>query len=406
MIVVSIALLMVAVPLTMTGETDADLTSSGAGAITIYVEGTEEDTFYTMYDALNFVNDVPLDDEVTMNCEAGKPIVFGGSHIDLQRSLTINGNNAFAVKSLTEESAQVDFAIDEYEDLKGDTTLIINDFHNSGVWGTRKTTHDFTLTMNNCDSGSTEITSGYRVYINGFTGNNYITLNDCDFGPNSNSCTVYSNANGSLNINRCTFSNISEPININSTSDVNVNMSISIRDCVFTDCGLGAVNVDDSEWAAPIRIVSTGDNGGSTSVVVDSCSFNYNDEESLNGDILIGNGRSSATTSNPISLAVTNTNAEIQIQQPGYHSDKEPSYVDIAMVSASEKLTASGTVITITDNTPEIEPTPVPDDESVPPFIPSGSSSSDDTTYLIAACAAAAVVVLLAVVLVMMERKK
>ena len=49
---------------------------------------------------------------------------------------------------------------------------------------------------------------------------------------------------------------------------------------------------------------------------------------------------------------------------------------------------------------------PVPDDESVPPFIPSGSSSSDDTTYLIAACAAAAVVVLLAVVLVMMERKK
>ncbi len=331
---------------------DSDATGT-AGNIIVDVDGFET-TYTTMKATMAYANSVDLDKNVIIKCEAGKPIVFDGNHITIQRSVTIEGNDAYAVLNLTNTKGEVTFDIETYGDLLEDTKVVINSFHNATVWGQRDTSYGFTLEMNDCNSGDPTIVSGFRVYISGASGDNNITLNNCDFGPNSSSCTVYSNANGTIVINNCSFEDVDYPININSKSN-NVAVNVSVTGSSFVDCG--TTDASDSTYAAPIRVVSSGPEG-SSNLTVDSCTFEYSAGKTpANGDVLVGDGRN-GKISNPIAVEIKNTDAELQIQEPGYYltDSKDESKVTAANVEKSQTLNAKGDSISIEEQVIPDEP--------------------------------------------------
>ena len=289
--------------------------------------------FGTMEGALVVANS-SIASEVIIECEGGenKAVKWGANHLDVTRSLTVNGKGAVVFTNTVNVAGQSDFAIDIYQHLTSDITLTINGLHNVGVWGERSTNFAFNLVMTGCDTTKGVVNDGARVYISGATGTNNITLTDCVFGGNSSHCTVYSNAAGTISVTNCTFSDVSEPININSKTTGKVN--ISIKGCTFNDCGLGTVTGSmngwngDKSWSAPIRIVNS--NAGTSTVKVDGCTFTYTGENSpANGDILVGEGRDAqiiggtrgpGLTSNPVTLTVKDTKAQVQWQSPGYYA--------------------------------------------------------------------------------------
>lgn len=293
-------------------------------------------------------------------CDSGKLIAAGGDHISVTRSVAIKGNGATIVNNRENDNSvkggEADFAIDIYKDLVDDTTITIEKLYNAAVWGTRDTEHTLTVNLIDCDT-SAVYNTGQRVYItgpeNGTNGKNIITIKDCDYTDLASNCTIYSNAAGSVTVENCTFKGINEPININ-TKVTSGAMKTTVKDCKFTDCGLG--NAVDSQWAAPIRVVNSG--GANVALDVDNCKFNYTGtNESANGDVLVGDGRENSTN-NPIAATVTNSDAEIQVQKTGYYVtnvdtvDKVKKNVTVTTVAVDEKATV-GTdgKVTVSDNT-------------------------------------------------------
>jgi len=294
----------------------ADPVDEDFGTISIYINDVKQNQEYHSFeDAIAVANTVDLSENVRLECEGEKLIPNGDNHISITRSMTINGNNAVQVLSKTNPSGEATFAIEQYSVFQGDTVLDINNLKNATVWGTRKTSHKFTLNMINCDTDE-KYATGQRVYINGTTGENYININNCNFNNNAGNCTVYSNAAGEINITGCTFENINEPININTKATTGT-VNISIKNTEFTDCGSG--NSNDSQWAAPIRVVNSGNISGGSQVTVDKCNFIYSEGvSSANGDVLIGDGRE-GKQSYDVGIGVKNTESEVMVQYPGYY---------------------------------------------------------------------------------------
>lgn len=396
---------------------DSDATDE-YGTVTVIVGGETQGSYNDMRTALETVNSLtPQDEEkgIVIECEAGKPIRFMQSHLNVTKSITINGNGAHVI------NGEHDFAIENGTRLDHNITLIINDLDNATVWGYRVSEYTFNLEMNNCTSYP-ETVSGMRIYITGGNGINNITLNDCNFYKNSSNCTVYSNANGTITLNNCTFDGINEPININSKS-ISVDVKVNVNDCKFTDCGIGRVddpstpsNEDDRTWAAPIRVINSTDVNGSSIISVNGCEFAYSDEkEPANGDILIGDGRPTGT-SHDVQLNVKNTTADIQFQKIGYYTtdgydgSKNDTLLQISSIGKDQILESSGWNVVITDasvDEPSVPDFGSDDDEDELPFIPGNNTpqntSNNDNTTLVAA-AAAVVVIMLAVVALMVTR--
>lgn len=93
---------------------------------------------------------------------------------------------------------------------------------------------------------------------------------------------------------------------------------ITIKNTVFNSCSTTELSITagDITWAAPIRIVSS--NGATSKVNVENCTFSLKEgEKTCNGDILLGDGREGYNSYQTISLSVSGTAAEIQIQKPG-----------------------------------------------------------------------------------------
>ena len=262
------------------------------------------------------------------------------THGHVADNLTIYGNKAYI------SAGECDLEVDTYkydrstgkqvkedgEYLTKDITITAYELDNLGVWGERHT--EFTVNVNLTDCAGKEIdgkTNVQRVYISGETGVNNITLTGCDFETKATS--VYSNADGEINITDCSFTGAQVPVNFNHKA--NGEQTLRVSNCEFNACG------DKGEWAkfaAPVRFVNSG--SGKQSATVDTCKFT--DTVGSNGDILIGDGRT-GQDSNDVSLTVTNTEANIQAQQPGYYNGNETdtSKLGTATSPASGTLTTS-----------------------------------------------------------------
>ena len=307
------------------------------GKVYVKVDGVkqsynDQEDFETIDNAVEFVNKMEgtvADGKVVIECESGKPIKCTGVHIFVKRSVTILGNNAYAVhfdgKTVSQKEG-LNLAVDggaegeeanKKNNLLQDTVLRIDSFHNIGIWGTRYTSYEFTLVMENCSTVyNNEVKSydnGMLVLIGGTTGVNNITLRSCTFGSNSYYDCVDVESNGKFIIDSCRFEEIQRPINLTAKAST-PNVDIQITNSTFVDCGTGDT---DKNGAAPIKVNNAGSQTGSMALYVEGCTFSYSEgKASNNGDILIGDGRAGKTT-NPFPLTVKNTNANIEWQDAG-----------------------------------------------------------------------------------------
>ncbi|MGI6181967.1 MAG: S-layer homology domain-containing protein [Agathobaculum sp.] len=312
-----------------------DITEADFGDNTVF----DGETYYkTMMDALTGIHKTG---KHTLWCNPGKN-VGSMTHGHVCANLTVYGNGAYI------SGGERDFELEQYikpnssqdgTDWSGDVTLKVYNLNGAAVWGTRRSAYTLNIYMENCENMN-------RVYLNGTTGANNITLKNCTFDgtlenpQKANNCTVYSNAGGIVDLQNCTFTGVSEPINMNTKAGAS-KKTINVTGCTFTDCGLGNNKPDpdsDIQWAAPIRVVNSGTKICETNVK--DCTFKYSEgKTSCNGDILIGDGRQDGKF-NDVTLNVSGTAANIQMQKPGYYPTKDASKLNQISVDTSETLKA------------------------------------------------------------------
>ena len=264
--------------------------------------------------------------DITIVCRPGAD-VGTMTHGHVADNITIYGNDAYI------SGGECDLEVDTFkfsratgkqdttngEYLTKDITINAYELDNLGVWGQRNTSHTINVNLTDCDGKAIEGKENVqRVYISNNSGVtssvNNITLTGCDFLTAKTA--VYSNANGAIVVDGCSFTGSKAPVNINHDGDGAV--TVEVKNSTFTNCG------DKGEWknfAAPIRFVNSG--SGTMKTTVDSCTFEGT--VGKNGDILIGDGRA-GKVSNDLSLTVKNTYGWVQAQKPGrYDGNKVDS---------------------------------------------------------------------------------
>ena len=276
---------------------------------------------------------------ITIVCRPGTD-VGKLTHGHVADDITIYGNNAYI--SGGECELEVDtymFSRDTGKQvttggayLEKNITVTAYELDNLGVWGQRHTDHKVTVNLTDCDSVNGITVQ--RVYISGTTGVNDITLTGCDFGTKATS--VYSNADGAVVIDNCSFTGAQVPVNFNHKA--NGTQAVTVQNSKFTNCG---DNGDWKQFAAPVRFVNSG--SGKMNTTVGNCAFTGT--VGGNGDILLGDGRV-GEKSNNVELTVENTAATVQAQQPGYYAKDgttDESKQGTKNVAASDTLTTSVT---------------------------------------------------------------
>lgn len=270
------------------------------------------------------------------------------THGHVADDITIYGNNAYI------SSGECDLEVDTYTFsrdtgkqvtsggayLEKDITITAYELDNLGVWGERHTSHKVTVDLTDCDS--TDGITVQRVYISGTTGVNDITLTGCDFGTKATS--VYSNADGNVVIDNCSFTGAQVPVNFNHKA--NGTQTVAVQNSTFTNCG---DNGDWEQFAAPVRFVNSG--SGTMTTTVATCTFTGT--VGSNGDILLGDGRE-GQKSNDVALTVESTEATVQAQQPGYYGKDgttDASKQGTKTVAAGDKLTTSVTQLMPSETT-------------------------------------------------------
>lgn len=299
-----------------------------------WAAGTQSGYEATLAEALTAAYKANVGD-ITIICRPGAD-VGTMTHGHVADNLTIYGNKAYI--SAGECGLEVDtFKFDRSTGkqatdgvtLDKDITITAYELDNLGVWGQRNTNNTVNVNLTDCDTVNGITVQ--RVYISGTTGVNNITLTGCDFETKATS--VYSNADGDINITNCSFTGAQVPVNFNHKTDGEQTLRVS--NCEFNACG------DAGEWkqfAAPVRFVNSG--SGKQSATVDTCTFT--DTVGPNGDILIGDGRT-GQESNDVNLTITDTEAKIQAQKPGYY--KDDGTTDNAL--KGEKALTAGETLTV-----------------------------------------------------------
>lgn len=160
-------------------------------------------------------------DNITIVCRPGAD-VGEMTHGHVADNITIYGNDAYI--SGGECDLEVDtymFSRDTGKQVESggvylDKNITINAYEldNLGVWGERHTTYEVNVNLTGCDgkaiAGKENV---QRVYISGTTGVNNITLTGCNFLTAKTA--VYSNANGAIVVDGCSFTGTAIPVNIN-----------------------------------------------------------------------------------------------------------------------------------------------------------------------------------------------
>lgn len=304
-----------------------------------WAAGSESGYAATLADALTAA--YKANGDITIVCRPGTD-VGKLTHGHVADDITIYGNNAYI------SSGECELEVDTFmysrdtgkqvttggAYLEKDITVTAYELDNLGVWGQRHTDHKVTVNLTDCDSVNGITVQ--RVYISGTTGVNDITLTGCDFGTRATS--VYSNADGAVVIDNCSFTGAQVPVNFNHKA--NGAQTVTVRNSTFTGCG---DNGDWKQFAAPVRFVNSG--SGKMDTTVGTCTFT--DTVGGNGDILLGDGRVDQS-SNDVKLNVANTEATVQAQQPGYYGDggtTDESKQGTKNVAASDTLTTSVTYL-------------------------------------------------------------
>lgn len=323
-----------------------DETAWNAATPVYWAAGTQSGYAATLADALTAAY-MANAGGITIVCRPGAD-VGKLTHGHVADDITIYGNNAYI------SSGECELEVDTYmfsretgkqattggAYLEKDITVTAYELDNLGVWGQRHTDHKVTVNLTDCDSvhGITV----QRVYISGTTGVNDITLTGCDFGTKATS--VYSNADGKVVIDNCSFTGAQVPVNFNHKA--NGTQTVTVKNSAFTNCG---DNGDWKQFAAPVRFVNSG--SGTMTTSVNTCTFT--DTVGGNGDILLGDGRV-GEKSNDVKLTVENTAANVQAQQPGYYAKDgttDESKQGTKNVAASDTLTTSVTQLTTSSET-------------------------------------------------------
>ena len=315
-----------------------DETAWNAATPVYWAAGTQSGYVATLAEALTAAYKTSAD-AITIVCRPGAD-VGKLTHGHVADDITIYGNNAYI--SSGECELEVDTFMYSRETgeqvktggayLEKDITVTAYELDNLGVWGERHTDHKVTVNLTDCDT--TNGITAQRVYISGTTGVNDITLTGCDFGTKATS--VYSNADGKVVIDSCSFTGAQVPVNFNHKA--NGTQTVTVQNSKFTNCG------DDGNWkqfAAPVRFVNSG--SGTMTTSVNTCTFT--DTVGGNGDILLGDGRE-GQKSNDVALTVESTAATVQAQQPGYYGSDgttNASKLGTKTVADSDKLTTSVT---------------------------------------------------------------
>ena len=294
------------------------------GANTVYYNG---DYYETLTAALNAVYMSAPAETAVVYCKPGSDVgVMTHGHV--ADDLIIYGNGARV------SGGEYDLEIDTYkydrttgqqsnagEFLTGDIRVEVYDLNGIAAWGQRNTAHTIDLVFNNCQNMN-------RIYFTNTAnqeGSINVTLNNCSFDANESSnanTSVYSNAPGTIAITDTTFTGIAVGLNINHKSAGVQN--ITLTNCIFTDCALedSAQAASTKTYGAPVRVVAAA--GATTNLTVTNAQFVYSQGKNNvgNGDILIGDGRyDAAETQGVVTLAMTETQAQVMVQKAKYYTD-------------------------------------------------------------------------------------
>ncbi len=257
--------------------------------------------------------------DITITCRPGSN-VGSLTHGHVADNITIIGNGAYI--SGGECDLEVDtfmFSRDTGSQVKSggayldkDITITASNLYNLGVWGQRNTNYTVNINLTNCDSKeiSGEV-NVQRVYISGTTGVNNITVTDCDFLTKATA--LYSNANGTVVIDNCTFKGGQVPVNFNHKADGK--QTVTVKNSTFTNCG------DTGDWsafAAPVRFVNSGK--GSLNATIENNTFTGT--VGNNGDILLGDYRE-GKESHDVTATIT-PNGTTKVRNSGIADEPTP----------------------------------------------------------------------------------
>lgn len=239
--------------------------------------------------------------DITITCRPNSD-VGEMTHGHVADNITIIGNGAYI------SGGECDLEVDTYmfsrdtglqaesggAYLEKEITITASNLYNLGVWGQRHTSYTVNINLTNCDSKAINgMDNVQRVYISGTTGVNNITVTGCDFLTKATA--LYSNADGTVVIDNCTFNGGQVPVNFNHKADGT--QTVTVKNSTFTNCG------DTGDWsafAAPVRFVNSGK--GSLDATIENNTFTGT--VGNNGDILLGDYRD-GETSNDFTATIT-----------------------------------------------------------------------------------------------------
>lgn len=257
--------------------------------------------------------------DITITCRPDSD-VGSLTHGHVADNITIIGNGAYI------SDGECDLEVDTYrfnrdtgvQDenngvyLDKDITITASNLYNLGVWGERHTNHTVNINLTNCDSKAISgMANVQRVYITGTTGVNNITVTGCNFLTKATA--LYSNADGTVVIDNCTFKGGQVPVNFNHKADGT--QTVTVKNSTFTNCG------DTGDWsafAAPVRFVNSGN--GSLNATIENNTFTGT--VGNNGDILLGDYRD-GETSNDFTATIT-PNGTTKVRNSGITDEPTP----------------------------------------------------------------------------------
>lgn len=205
------------------------------------------------------------------------------THLDLDHSVTIYGNGASIVG---------DLAIDFNVKTQSDITVTIFNLHGIAVWGYNVTEYTKNVNIYNCNDS--------RIYLTGTAG----TINVGFFGCNVSEAidgdtAIYSNANGTINVEDCTFTNECCIVNLN--HKVAGTQIVNAINNTFVDCA----TTGDAAYYAPIRLYNSVENAKQVvSILGNTFSYSEGKAPINKADVLLNAKHNNVDAAGSITAAV------------------------------------------------------------------------------------------------------
>ena len=346
----ALALLMLAVMLPVVSMAD-EITWEGSNNV-YWQAGNKSAQTATLAEALKAAY-MANNGDITITCRPDSD-VGEMTHGHVADNITIIGNGAYI------SGGECDLEVDTYmfsrdtgsqvesggAYLDKDITITASNLYNLGVWGERHTNHTVNINLTNCDGK--DPVNLQRVYISGTAGVNNITVTGCDFLTKATA--LYSNADGTVVIDNCTFKGGQVPVNFNHKADGK--QTVTVKNSTFTNCG------DEGEWsafAAPVRFVNSGK--GSLNATIENNTFT--NTVGTNGDILLGDyreGKESHDVTASITPASTgDTTVKNSLGDPKPVTEKVTAKTDGSITPVKEEGPTTIVIISPTQETPKTD---------------------------------------------------